>query len=139
MNPNLSLALAIGGGLVGLVVLHAVLSGQSAAASAITVGATLTSPFNLMGDTSGSLVNNATVSAPASASTDAAGATGAAGAGNATGGDWIVPAVPAGVPLAGWGAALGGMNDIAGGHAPSPSPAPSPAGYATFPLEGAIT
>jgi hypothetical protein len=101
MNRNLSLALAIGGGVAGLVALHAFLHGQSVAASAITVGATITSPFNVMPDTSGSLVNNAAVT-----SADAAPIGGSEPATLP-----IAPATLAGVPLAGWGAALAGMHD----------------------------
>lgn len=107
MNHNLALALAIGGGLVGLVLVHALLAGQSAAASAITVGATLTSPFNLMGDTSGSLVNAAGVSTP--------GATSSTAGGDFTGWNTEVFAhSPPGVPAAGWDAAQSVMHDLPG-------------------------
>lgn len=113
MNHNIALALAIGGGLVGLVLVHALLAGQSAAASAITVGATLTSPFNLSGDTSGSLVNAAGVATPGAASS------------TPSGGDFagwttqVYPAAPPGVPAAGWGAALSTMHDTAQAGSPS--------------------
>lgn len=122
VGPNLSLALAIGGGLVGLVLLHAFMHDQSAAASAITVGATLSSPFALIGDTSGSLVNSAAVSDAANAagvsSAQSGGGTGSSG--GYTG--WttqLYPAAPAGVPSEGWGAAMIGMHDIAAGTSPA--------------------
>lgn len=115
MNHNISLALAIGGGLVGLVLLHALLSGQSAAASAITVGATLSSPFALMGDTSGSLVNNATVAPSTAVSSTGDGGTPA----TIPAVPDVTPAPPAGVPLAGWGSALAGMHDVAEGFSPA--------------------
>lgn len=118
MNKNVSLALAIGAGVIGLIVVHSILSGQSAAASAIQVGATITSPFNISGDTSGSLVNDASTPAPTAASSTGVSDGGAAATAANDGGSFIVPTVPNGVPIAGWGAALSGMNDIASGHLP---------------------
>lgn len=116
VGPNLSLALAIGGGLVGLVLLHAFMHDQSAAASAITVGETLSSPFALIPDASGSLVNNATVTTPDSgvSSTQNGNGTGFAG--------WttqLFPNPPTGVPGAGWDAAMIGMHDISVGVSPA--------------------
>lgn len=123
MNKNLTVALAIGGGIVGLVVLHSLLAGQSAAQTAVSMGATLTAPFNVSTadgtPANGGLANGVTVTSSS-----------AGPAGQTQDGTGVAfhqaPTAPPGIDPTGWGAALGGMGALAAGVPPWADPAVNP-------------
>lgn len=112
MNKHVALGLAVGAGVVGLIALHALLSGQSAAQSATSIGASLSAPFVAQTATNaGGLANAATVTDP-----QAPQATAPAAPVTTTG--LPIAPTPVGVPAEGWGAALAGMNSVALGSEP---------------------
>lgn len=111
MNKNVTLAIAVGAGVVGLVLVHAFMSGQSAGASAVQMGATISGPFAITTDVGGT-TNAVTVDQPAAPTL----ATSTSNAGSTV--TTAIQAAPPNIGLAGWGAALGGMADLASGLPP---------------------
>lgn len=113
MKPEFKLALALGAGVLGLVALHALTSGQSVAQAASSIGATISAPFAVSTDAGGT-ISNAVSSSSSASGTAATASTAQAVAGSPT----ILADAPPGIDPTGWEAALAGMASVSSGNAP---------------------